>query len=272
MSTGVRETRSDSAKCRLFSRRVGEGRSSLIDEAVGEYKAKHPRSGSLYEESVNLFPAGVSHNGRSLGLPEVGAFPFYVTEAKGPFLYDIDGNAYLDYWCGHYALILGHAPEIVLDAIREQLPKGTMWGLVHEKQIELAKIVRRHVRCAERMRFTNTGSEATLYAVRLARGYTRKRVIVKMEGGWHGGNPELNVAVNYPYESPESLGILEEQSRYTVAIPFNDPDNRAISDSQNRLFYAIQAIYLTIVFSMGIVVLLIVLFFLQRYEKKHKHS
>jgi glutamate-1-semialdehyde 2,1-aminomutase len=195
---------------------------AVLEGSGQAYVSKHRRSQGLFQEALSLFPGGVSHNNRTLGLAESGLFPFFIDHAKGPYLYDVDGNKITDYWCGHYALILGHAPEQVIKAIREQLPKGTMWGLVHEKSIELGSLVKKHVKCAEMMRFTNSGTEATMYAVRLARGYTRKRMIIKMMGAWHGGNPVLQVSVHPPFDVPDSLGYLSDEFRWVKAIPFNE--------------------------------------------------
>ena len=189
----------------------------LSEEIFKEYQEKTPRSRKLYQEARNLFPGGVQHNIRFFA-----PYPFYVTKAKGQHLYDVDGNEYTDHWMGHMALILGHTPRLIVKALAEQLPNGTHFGVVNTKQLELGKKVHELISCAEMVRFCCSGTEATMYASRLARGYTRRRVVLKIEGGWHGGNPALHKAVTSPYEKSDSLGILEEETHYTKTIRFND--------------------------------------------------
>jgi glutamate-1-semialdehyde 2,1-aminomutase len=119
-------------------------------------------------------------------------------------------------------LILGHRSAIVTEALREVVEVGTHWGFVHEHQVALARLIQGMVPCVERLRFCTSGTEATMYAVRLARGFTGRPMILKMEGGWHGGNTDLSVAINPPFDQPESAGIPPEMTRLVRVIPFND--------------------------------------------------
>ena len=195
--------------------------SHRLSEAIfKDYEEKTPSSRKLYQEARNLFPGGVQHNIRFFS-----PYPFYVIRARGQHIYDLDGNEYTDHWMGHMALILGHTPSPIVRALARQLPNGTHFGVVNSQQVELGRKVHELVPCAEMVRFCCSGTEATMYASRLARGYTRRRVILKIEGGWHGGNPTLHKAVTSPYEKADSLGMLEEETRYTKTIPFNDLEN-----------------------------------------------
>jgi glutamate-1-semialdehyde 2,1-aminomutase len=194
----------------------------MLDESLtDEYVKRTPRSKKLFERASKYSPGGVSHNIRYFR-----PYPFFVKKGEGSRLVDVDDNIYTDYWMVHMAAILGHAHPEVVKAILRQTPLGFHYGTANEVSVDLAEIISRNLPSAEMLRFCNSGLEATSYAVRLARGYTRKKVIVKMIGGWHGGN-ELQVAVTPPFEKPESKGILEEQSKFIVSAPFNDINGTA---------------------------------------------
>jgi glutamate-1-semialdehyde 2,1-aminomutase len=135
---------------------------------------------------------------------------------------------------GNYTHILGHRPSVVVRAVEKQLKKGVHWGLVYKKQIEWAELIRELVPSAEMVRFCCSGTEATMYSVRLTRGFTGKKTILKPAGGWHGANSDLSLGIKMPYERDESLGLLPELQRYAKVIPFNDlPGSLEIID-QNR--------------------------------------
>jgi glutamate-1-semialdehyde 2,1-aminomutase len=162
-------------------------------------------------------PGGISHN-----IHHFPPYPFFVKYAKGPKVWDVDGNEIVDLWMGHYTHILGHHADVIAKAIETQLKEGIHWGIVFEKQIEWAELIRELIPCAEMVRFCCSGTESTMYAVRLARAYTGKNTILKIAGGWHGANADLTFAIKAPYEKRESLGLLPELEQYTKAIPFND--------------------------------------------------
>jgi len=149
-------------------------------------------------------------------------YPFYTVKAKGSKLYDADGNEYIDFWMGHLALILGHSPPKIMKQVERQIGRGTHYGTCHELEIALAEQVAEMVPSAEMVRFTNSGTEALMYAIRLARSYTKREKIAKFEGGWHGGYDALHVAVKPPIDAPESGGLTEGTLKDTVALPFND--------------------------------------------------
>jgi glutamate-1-semialdehyde 2,1-aminomutase len=136
-------------------------------------------------------------------------------------LFDVDGNEYVDFWMGHYALILGHSPSQVMEKVKRQLENGTHFGTAHELEIALAEQVAKMVPSAEMIRFTNSGTEAAMYAARLARAVTRRNGIGKFEGGWHGGYDALHIAVKQPFDLPESGGLTRGALEDTFALPYN---------------------------------------------------
>lgn len=166
-----------------------------------------------------MLPAGVSYAIRG-----ITPYPFYVHHAQGVKIQDIDGNVYTDYWTGHGALILGHIPKIVVDAVQAQLQKGTHYGFAHEKEVDLAEKIVELIPRADMVRYTNSGTEANMYAIRLARSYTKRIKIAKIEGGWHGGYDVLHKAVHAPFNVPESAGLDPLALKNTLTIPFNDLD------------------------------------------------
>lgn len=184
---------------------------------LGKYVYKTSKSKVLYERAKKVLPAGVSY-----GIRYFEPYPFYTAKAKGSKLYDVDGNEYIDFWLGHTALILGHSPPAVVEAVKRQLENGTHYGTSHELEIELAEQVARMVPSAEMVRFTNSGTEANMYATRLARAYAGRNKIAKFEGGWHGGYDALHVGVKYPFDIPESAGLTSGATQDTIVLPFND--------------------------------------------------
>ncbi|MGQ9625167.1 MAG: aspartate aminotransferase family protein [Candidatus Bathycorpusculaceae bacterium] len=181
------------------------------------YISKTPQSKSLYERAKKVLPAGVSY-----GLRYFEPYPFYTARAKGSKLFDVDENEYVDFWLGHTALILGHSPSTVVEAVKRQLEKGTHYGTAHILEIQLAEKVTKMVPSAEMIRFTNSGTEANMYAARLARTYAGKSKIAKFEGGWHGGYDALHIGVKHPFDIPESAGLTLGALQDTIVLPFND--------------------------------------------------
>ena len=190
----------------------------MLEKYIKAYQERTKRSRMMFEKAKMLFAGGVNHNIRYFH-----PYPFYTIKAKGKYIYDIDDNRYTDYWQGHWSLILGHANDHVISKVKEQVEQGSIYGTVNIASIELAEKIRNHVPRAELIRFANTGAEATMYAVRLARAYTRKRYVAKIEGGWHGFNTDLLKGVNYPFTT-EGLGLIEEEMRYIINIPYNDQE------------------------------------------------
>jgi glutamate-1-semialdehyde 2,1-aminomutase len=190
-----------------------------MHDYAGNYHRRTIKSGRLYSRSAKVFPGGISHNIRYFE-----PYPFFVNSAKGRQLRDVDGNKYTDYWMGHWALILGHSLKPVADALAQQVRNGTLYGTVNDVSIELGETIQKLMPRAEMMRFSSTGSEATMYAVRLARAKTGRRVIAKAIGGWHGFNTTLMQTVNYPFEAEEGPGLVQDEGQYVESIPFNNLD------------------------------------------------
>jgi len=181
------------------------------------YQQKTPKSEALFKRAREVMPGGISHN-----IHYFSPYPFFIKGAKGSKIWDVDGNEIIDLWMGHYTHILGHHADVVVEAIEKQVKEGIHWGIVFEKQIEWAELIRELIPCAEMVRFCCSGTEATMYAVRLARAYTGRNTILKIAGGWHGANADLTFSIKAPYEKRESLGLSPDLERFTKAIPYND--------------------------------------------------
>ena len=141
------------------------------------YEAMTPGSARLAMRARAVFPSGLTHDSRHFD-----PYPLYVTHAQGPVKWDVDGNRYVDYFGGHGALILGHNHPAVMEAVHAAYERGTHFGACHELEIEWAELVTAMVPSAERVRFTSSGTEATLMALRLARAYTGHPKIVRFRG------------------------------------------------------------------------------------------
>ena len=191
----------------------------MQNDVLKQYEQKTEKSRHLYAKAAKLFPGGISHNIRYFE-----PYPFFVKDAKGNQLHDVDENKFTDYWMGHWALILGHSPKSVIDKIRNQARKGTLYGVANEASVELAATIQKLMPKAELMRFSSTGSEATMYAVRLARAKTGRRIVAKAIGGWHGFNTTLMQSVNYPFEVDEGIGLVQDEGQYVESISFNRLD------------------------------------------------
>ena len=181
------------------------------------YRQKTPHSANLFRRAREVLPGGISHN-----IHYFPPYPFFVKRAKGSKIWDVDGNEYVDLWMGHYTHILGHYPDVIVEAVKQQSKEGIHWGIVFEKQVEWAELIRELIPCAEMVRFCCSGTEATMYAVRLARAFTGKKTILKIAGGWHGANADLTLGIKAPYEKEESLGLFPELQQHTKLIFFND--------------------------------------------------
>lgn len=205
-----------------------EDTSTLSDEEL--YRSKTGRSLKMFEDACKIMPSGQSHNARFFE-----PYPFYAQKAHGKYIWDVDGNRYVDYWMGHTALILGHSPDVVAKKIRLESRNGLLLGSPNRYAYELASLVTDMVPCAELVRFCTTGAEATMYAVRLARAFTGKNTIIKMAGGWHGYSSALTVGVSSPYNVPESAGLLSDDDKYVKLAEFNDiPKTKEVFDSAGQ--------------------------------------
>ncbi|MDE1766749.1 MAG: aminotransferase class III-fold pyridoxal phosphate-dependent enzyme [Thaumarchaeota archaeon] len=186
-----------------------------MSSAVEIYKKKTRKSAKIFEKSKKYHVNGVSHNIRFFK-----PYPFVTRSAKGKTISDVDGNKYTDYWMGHWSLILGHAAPAVASLVKKQLPSCWMHGTVNEMTVQFSDVIQGAVPVAEKIRYVSTGTEATMYAVRTARAFTGKKIIAKIDGGWHGYTTDLLKSVNWPFDQQESLGLADDS--HIVSIPYND--------------------------------------------------
>jgi glutamate-1-semialdehyde 2,1-aminomutase len=184
-----------------------------------KYAAKTPGSARLYARAVEVLPGGVTHDTRYLQ-----PHPLYIQRAAGARKWDVDGNEYVDYIGGHGALLLGHNDPFVVQAVREQLAKGTHYGAAHELEVEWAEQIKKMVPCAEKVRFTGSGTESTLLAIRLARALTGKDKIVRFAGHFHGWHDQVAFAVTSHFDGSEPPGILRDVAHAAITCPPNDLD------------------------------------------------
>ncbi|MFB6110052.1 MAG: aspartate aminotransferase family protein [Halodesulfurarchaeum sp.] len=171
----------------------------------------------LHEAATSVFPGGVSHNIRYFD-----PHPIYVESASGATIRDVDGNEYVDYWMNHQASVLGHAHPDVVEAVQSQAEDGLHYGAPNEIGLEFARGILSAFPAADRLRFASSGTEATMYAVRLARAATGKDHILKAEGGWHGGSADLSKAIHTPFDRPATAGLPPGAAEHLHAFPVND--------------------------------------------------
>lgn len=180
------------------------------------------------ERARDLFPGGVSSPVRSFR--SVGGDPFVVAHGEGPRLRDVDGNEYIDYVLSWGPLVLGHAPAAVLDALQDAMRRGTSFGAPTELEVELAELVIERMPHIEMLRFVSSGTEATMSAIRLARGHTGRDCILKFEGCYHGHADSFLVRAGSGVATlglPDSPGVPRALAALTFTAPFNDLDETA---------------------------------------------
>jgi glutamate-1-semialdehyde 2,1-aminomutase len=178
----------------------------------------HDRSRDLYDRALSVMPGGVNSSVRA-----VKPYPFFVRRGDGAHVVDADGNRYLDYVMGYGPLLYGHdLPDPVQAAVQSHVAEGPMYGAPTEVEVDLAEFVARHVPSVEQIRFVNSGTEATVSAVRLARGYTGRDKIVVMQGGYHGAQESTLVEGSGTDAHPSSAGIPDAFADFTIPVPFND--------------------------------------------------
>ena len=196
----------------------------FASEELNKYIANRPKSKDMWERSLNALAGGVSHNIRNLGLPLIGAFPPFIQKAEGSKVTDIDGISYLDFWGAHYAMVTGYSNKTIQSEIAQQLSNGWHLGTVIEKQVQLAELLIQDNPSVEQVRFCTSGTEATMYATRLARAFTGKKKVAKAKFGWHGAADTLFYNVRAPLTGKETRGIVNEEKAGIISIDINDPD------------------------------------------------
>lgn len=193
--------------------------------------SKNEYSEKLWQEALGYFPGGVNSPVRAFR--GVGGDPFFTKRAKGSRLWDVDGNEYIDYVCSWGPMILGHAHPKVIHAVQDAARDGTSFGTPNPREVRLAQLVCEAFPSIQKLRFVNSGTEATMSAIRLARGFTKRDKILKFEGCYHGHADALLVKAGsggVTFDVPDSAGVPVDFARNTLTLPLN---NFAALDSVN---------------------------------------
>ena len=178
------------------------------------------RSQVLFERAKKILPGGVNSPVRAFE-----PWPFFIKYAKGSKLFDVDNKVYIDYCNAYGAMLFGHAYPEVMETVKLQLTGGTLYGAPTEQEVAFAESIQQVYPCMEMLRLVNTGTEATMHAIRAARGYTGRKKIIKFEGCFHGSHDNVLVKAGSgaaTFGMPTSLGIPEESTKNTIVLPYND--------------------------------------------------
>jgi len=197
---------------------------SMLYDLIEEYKLKHKKSAEIFEKASLYQIKGGSHN---LRLFE--PFPFYDVWCSGSKVLDVDGNTYVDFWQGHFANVLGHNPKIVLDVLIDYFKEGQglTTGFPGEYQKEFAELILQQLD-ADKIRFTTSGTLATMYAIMLAKAYTKRTLVMKVGGGWHGAQPYALKGISVydnGMENLESAGLPPGVDSMIIMTRFNDSED-----------------------------------------------
>ena len=189
------------------------------------YTRRMPVSEELFARACRVIPGGVNSPVRAFN--RLGRAPFFVASASGAHLRDEDGHDYIDYVGTWGPAILGHAPECVIQAVQQAAPLGLSYGTPTRVEVEMAETICRLVPSIQKVRMTNSGTEATMSAIRLARGYTGRPLIIKFAGCYHGHADSLLVAAGsgaLTHGEPDSAGVPREVAALTLVLPYNNPE------------------------------------------------
>jgi glutamate-1-semialdehyde 2,1-aminomutase len=199
----------------------------IMEQITKEYQTRTPKSFRLHQEAKEVFPGGDTRN-----VTFFKPYPSFMDHGKGFRLWDVDGNEIIDFQNNYTSLIHGHAHPGIVDAVQEQITKGSVFSAPFSKQTELAEIICNRVASVDKIRFTNSGTEATMHAVRGARAYTGRTKIVKIEGGYHGSSDAFEASVepdmskvgdiNNPIAVADSKGVPKEIVDQVIIVPFNN--------------------------------------------------
>ncbi len=196
------------------------------------------KSSELFARALAHIPGGVNSPVRAFR--QVGRDPFFVDRAEGAKIWDVDGNEYIDYVCTWGPAILGHAPQVVVDAVREAARRGTSFGIPNPLEVEMAELICSWMPSIEKVRMVNSGTEATMSCVRLARGFTGRDKIIKFAGCYHGHVDSLLVSAGsgaLTHGQPESAGVPAALAALTIVLPFNNSDavRAAFRENKNEI-------------------------------------
>ena len=186
---------------------------------VEQYRHRTPESDRLAEQARSVFPSGVTHDSRY-----VKPYGIYVSHARGALKWDVDGNEYVDFFGGHGALLLGHSHPDIVSTLQEASANGTHFGANHAIEVDWGRLVCQLVPCAERVRFTSSGTEATQMAIRLSRAVTGKHKIMRFPGHFHGWGDEVTTGFKSPYEGTPPTGVLSGVAESAVLVEAGDLD------------------------------------------------
>ncbi len=198
-------------------------------QIIADYRAKTPASAALAAEARELFPSGVTHDGRYLE-----PYGIYVTRGEGAYKWDVDGNRYIDFFGGHGALLLGHNRPEVIAAVQTALQDGTHFGANQEREVRWAQLVKQLIPSAERVRFTSSGTEATHMALRLARAFTGRRQVIRLKTHFHGWHDHVTSGFNSHFDGAPTVGVLPGVAEGVLLLPPNDLDAVAAALDANQ--------------------------------------
>src|ERR1700686_278972 len=199
---------------------------------------KSERSEAWFARAQKVIPGGVNSPVRAFR--GVGGIPRFIERGQGSRIFDIDGNSYIDYVNSWGPLLLGHRPQPVIDALREALEAGTSFGAPTEREVELAELIAKTIASMEMVRLVNSGTEATMSALRLARGFTGRDLVIKFEGCYHGHVDSLLVKGGSGMATlgiADTAGVPKAFAETTIALPFNSiaAVEKAFADHANQI-------------------------------------
>ena len=198
---------------------------------IGSYIEKTPGSEKLASEAQGVLPSGIAHDSRYLK-----PYALYIDKAFGPHKWDVDGNRYIDYFGGHGALLLGHCHPDVTKAVQNALALGTQFGANHPREVEWADQVIKMVPSAERVRFTSSGTEATLMALRLARSFTGKNKFVRFKTHFHGWHDHMTAGYTSHFDGGATAGVIDGVADNVVLVsPQDISEIKSVLKSDNDI-------------------------------------
>ncbi|MFZ0915505.1 MAG: glutamate-1-semialdehyde 2,1-aminomutase [Candidatus Udaeobacter sp.] len=195
----------------------------------------HSRSSELFRRAQERIPGGVNSPVRAFR--NVGGEPFFIARSEGARVWDVDGNEYIDYISSWGPAILGHAPKIIVDEVREAATRGLSFGVPNPLEVEMAELICDWMPSIQKVRMVNSGTEATMSCIRLARAFTRRNKIIKFDGCYHGHADPLLVKAGsgaLTHGWPDSAGVPQAFVDLTISLPFNDADLVRKCFAQNK--------------------------------------